>query len=161
MIKNKNLLFALKILLLIILFLSALYFENAYRQRLIGLIVIFVLFLVNNISKYFLKDHNKLFLLFFLDILLIYMMESNSRLLINYFFHSFYIITFLEASLILPLKKGLIVGIITVIISMIKYGYLIYYKFNLSNVSQIVFLSSIFLQSPYFKTNINTYVLSS
>jgi hypothetical protein len=61
MIKNKNLLFALKILLLIILFLSALYFENAYRQRLIGLIVIFVLFLVNNISKYFLKDHNKLF----------------------------------------------------------------------------------------------------
>ena len=33
MIKNKNLLFALKILLLIILFLSALYFENAYRQR--------------------------------------------------------------------------------------------------------------------------------
>jgi signal transduction histidine kinase len=143
MIKNKNLLFALKILLLIILFLSALYFENAYRQRLIGLIVIFVLFLVNNISKYFLKDHNKLFLLFFLDILLIYMMESNSRLLINFFFHSFYIITFLEASLILPLKKGLIVGIITVIISMIKYGYLIYYKFNLSNVSQMVFFLTV------------------
>jgi hypothetical protein len=90
MIKNKNLLFALKILLLIILFLSALYFENAYRQRLIGLIVIFVLFLVNNISKYFLKDHNKLFLLFFLDILLIYMMESNSRLLTSANIHRKY-----------------------------------------------------------------------
>ena len=143
MIKNRNLLFTLKILLLIILFSSALYFENAYRQRLIVLMVIFVLFLANNIYKYFQKDQKKLFLLFFVDIALIYMMESNSRLLINYFFHSFYIIVFLEASLLLPIKKGLTVGIITVIISMIKYGYLIYYKFNLSNVSQMVFFLTV------------------
>lgn len=143
MIKNKNLLFMLKILLLIILFSSALYFENAYRQRLIVLILIFVLFLVNNVSKYFLKDQNKLFLLFFADIALIYMMEYSSRLLINYFFHTFYIIVFLEASLLLPPKKGLTVGIITVIISMIKYGYLVYYKFNLSNVSQMVFFLTV------------------
>jgi len=105
--------------------------------------VIFVLFLANNIYKYFQKDQKKLFLLFFVDIALIYMMESNSRLLINYFFHSFYIIVFLEASLLLPIKKGLTVGIITVIISMIKYGYLIYYKFNLSNVSQMVFFLTV------------------
>lgn len=143
MIKNKNLLFMLKILLLIILFSSALYFENAYRQRLIVLILIFVLFLVNNVSKYFLKDQNKLFLLFFADIALIYMMEYSSRLLINYFFHTFYIIVFLEASLLLPPKKGLTVGIITVIISIIKYGYLVYYKFNLSNVSQMVFFLTV------------------
>ena len=139
MIKNKNFLFTLKILLLIILFLLALYFENAYQQRLIVLIVIFVFFLANNIFKCCVKDQNKLFLLFFVDIALIYILESNSRLLINYFFHSFYIIIFLEASLLLPLKKGITVGIVTIIISMIKYAYLIYYKFNLSNVSQMVF----------------------
>ena len=139
MIKNKNLLFVIKILILIILFLSALYFENAHQQRLIVLIVIFVLFLINNAAKYFLKAQNKLFILFLVDIALIYILETNSRLLINYFFHSFYIIIFLEASLLLPLKKGITIGIITVIISMIKYAYLIYYKFNLSNVSQMVF----------------------
>jgi signal transduction histidine kinase len=139
MIKNKNLLFVIKILILIILFLSALYFENAHQQRLIVLIVIFVFFLINNAAKYFLKAQNKLFILFLVDIALIYILETNSRLLINYFFHSFYIIIFLEASLLLPLKKGITIGIITVIISMIKYAYLIYYKFNLSNVSQMVF----------------------
>ena len=137
--KNKKLLFFLKIIITIILFLSALYFENAHQQRLIVLILIFVLFLVNNTAKYRFKAQNKFFILFFIDIALIYLMETNSRLLINYFFHSFYIIIFLEASLILPLKKGITIGIITVIISMIKYVYLIYYKFNLSNVSQMVF----------------------
>ncbi|NLK64213.1 MAG: sensor histidine kinase [Tissierellia bacterium] len=137
--KNKKLLFFLKIIITIILFLSALYFENAHQQRLIVLILIFVLFLVNNTAKYRFKAQNKFFILFFIDIALIYLMETNSRLLINYFFHSFYIIIFLEASLLLPLKKGITIGIITVIISMIKYIYLIYYKFNLSNVSQMVF----------------------
>ena len=139
MIKNKNFLFILKILILIILFLSAIYFENAHHQRLIVLIVIFALFLSNNVVKYYIKDQNKLFILFFVDIALIYILETNSRLLINYFFHSFYIIIFLEASFLLPLKKGITIGIVTVIISMIKYAYLIYYKFNLSNVSQMVF----------------------
>ncbi len=139
MIKNKKYLYGLKIIVLIILFLSALYFENTQEERLIVLVLIFVFFLANNISKYFIKNQNKLFILFLIDIGLIYILESNSRLLINYFFHSFYIIIFLEASLTLQLKKGLIIGIITVIISMIKYIYLVYYKFNLANVSQMLF----------------------
>ena len=139
MIKNKKLLNIIKVIIFILLFLSALYFENAHQQRLIVLIVIFALFLVNNITKYYIKTQNKLFMSFLIDIVLIYGLEFNSRLLINYFFHSFYIIIFLEASLLLQLKKGITVGIITVIISMIKYAYLIYYKFNLSNVSQMLF----------------------
>ena len=42
--KNKKLLYILKIIMFIILFLSALYFENAHQQRMIALIIIFVLF---------------------------------------------------------------------------------------------------------------------
>ena len=139
MIKNKKLLNIIKVIIFILLFLSALYFENAHQQRLIALIVIFALFLVNNITKYYINIQNKLFLVFLIDIALIYGLESNSRLLINYFFHSFYIIIFLEASLSLVLKKGITIGIITVFMSMVKYAYLIYYKFNLSNVSQMFF----------------------
>jgi signal transduction histidine kinase len=66
-------------------------------------------------------------------------MELNSRLLINYLFHSFYIIVLLEASLTLELAKGIILGSLIVLVSMIKYIYLIYYKFNLSNMSQMMF----------------------
>lgn len=139
MIKNKNHLYFIKVIIFILLFLSALYFENAHQQRLIVLIIIFMVFLTNNIAKYYIKTQDKLFILFLIDAALIYMLESNSRLLINYFFHSFYIIIFLEASLLLQLKKGITIGIITVVISMIKYVYLIYYKFNLSNVSQMLF----------------------
>jgi signal transduction histidine kinase len=138
-IKNKKLLYTIKITVLLILFFSSLYFENAHQQRLIMLIIIFILFLACNTAKYYIKSQNKLFLLFLIDIALIYGLESNSRLLINYFFHSFYVIIFLEASLTLQLKKGITIGVITLIISMIKYAYLIYYKFNLSNVSQMLF----------------------
>lgn len=86
------------------------------------------------------RNNSNLFLGSFLfDILLVFLLEQNSRLLINYFFHSFYIIIVLESSLLLDLKKGLSIGVITVIVSVIKYAYLIYYKFNLSSVSQMAF----------------------
>ncbi|HOA20545.1 MAG TPA: hypothetical protein PKH42_08665, partial [Sedimentibacter sp.] len=55
MMKTKNILYFLKFNITIILFLSALYFENAHQPRLIVLMVIFVLFLANNIAKYRLK----------------------------------------------------------------------------------------------------------
>lgn len=80
-----------------------------------------------------------LYLSFYLDILLIFLMEQNSRLLINYFFHSFYLIVLLEATLILNLKKGLAVATAAVLVSMVKYGFLIYYKPNLASVSQMGF----------------------
>ncbi|MGB4438888.1 MAG: sensor histidine kinase [Sedimentibacter sp.] len=137
---NKKLLYILKIIILSILFFAALYFENAQQQRLYLLIIIFTLFIVNNIGKYFINNQSKLyFMSFILDAALIYAFESYSRLLINYFFHSFYIIILLEASLTLKQKDGLIIGILTVLISMIKYIYLIYYKFNMSNLSQMLF----------------------
>lgn len=139
MIKNKKLLYTIKLTILLILFFSSLYFENAQHNRLIVLVSVFLLFLINNIVKYHFKNQNKLFILFIFDAVLIYLLEFNSRLLINYFFHSLYIIVFLEASLTLQLKKGITIGAITIVISMIKYAYLIYYKFNLSNVSQMLF----------------------
>jgi signal transduction histidine kinase len=69
----------------------------------------------------------------------VFTLEINSRLLINYFFHSFYIVILLEAALTLSLKSGIIIGAAAVLVSLIKYVYLIYYKFNLSNVSQLAF----------------------
>lgn len=138
--KNKKFLYVLKIIIFSILFFTALYFESAQQQRLYVLTGIFVVFLANNIGKYYIKNQRKLyFMSFILDAALIYAMESYSRLLINYFFHSFYIVVLLEASITLEQRKGIIIGTVTVLISMIKYVYLIYYKFNMSNISQMLF----------------------
>ncbi|MGD9568099.1 MAG: sensor histidine kinase [Sedimentibacter sp.] len=140
MIINKKIFFLTKAIVLTILFLSALYFENAQQQRLLVLIFIFFLFISNNIYKYFSKKESKIFsILFIIDLMLIYILELNSRLLINYFLHSFYIIILLESSISLETKKGIIIGIACIIVSMIKFIYLIYYKFNLLNISQMVF----------------------
>jgi len=45
----------------------------------------------------------------------------------------------LEAALSLNLKRGIIIGAAAVLVSLIKYGYLIYYKFNMANISQMAF----------------------
>lgn len=140
MIKDKRLLYLLKLIVSMFLFLGALYFENPQQIRLYILVVVFLLYLTTGFVKAFLKKENKLYIIFFiLDIAFIYIMEYNSRLLINYFFHSFYIIVLLEASLTLGFKNGILIGIFTLSVSMIKYVYLIYYKFNYSNVSQLSF----------------------
>lgn len=140
MINNKRFIYIIKTVILTILFISALYFENAQQQRLLVLIAVFLCFMVSNITKYFIDTKNKLYsILFIVDLILIHILEFNSRLLINYFLHSFYIIVLMESSVTLSLKKGIIIGIVTVLVSMIKFIYLAYYKFNFLNISQLVF----------------------
>lgn len=137
---KKRLLYLLKTVILLILFCTAVYFENAQQQRLFLLVGIFVLYWAAGFGRGIINRGSKLYYLsFLLDIALVYALEYNSRLLINYFFHSFYIIILLESSLLLGLRKGMAVGAAAVLVSLIKYIYLIYYKFNLSNVSQLAF----------------------
>jgi signal transduction histidine kinase len=130
----------IKAVVLTILFCTAVYFENAQQQRLLVLVAVFVLYLALGFARSFIQaDGTGYFISFFADIALVYILEFNSRLLINYFLHSFYIIILLEAALTLGLRRGAVIGAFAVIISLIKYIYLIYYKFNFSNVSQLAF----------------------
>ncbi|HBV67096.1 MAG TPA: hypothetical protein DEF04_02115 [Clostridiales bacterium] len=134
----------LKILTLSILFILAAYFENAQQQRLFTLILVFSLLIANNILKYFVNEKRRFyFVLFAVDLALIYILETNSRLLINYFLHSFYIIILFEAAVTLEIKHGIIIGIADVLVSMVKFIYLTYFRFNLSSISQMVFFFTI------------------
>lgn len=138
--KERRLLYLLKIIILTILFYASVCFESAQRQRLYVLVVVFVLYLAVGYLRCLIKHSSILFCLsFVLDIALVYILEHNSRLLINYFFHSFYIIILLEGILSLGFRSGMAVGTAAVLVSLIKYGYLIYYRFNLSSVSQMAF----------------------
>lgn len=138
--REKRLLYLIKFILAAALFCGAVYFENAQQQRVFLLVLIFALYLAAGMSRCLISQSKLYFYLsFYLDITLVFLMEQNSRLLINYFFHSFYIIILLEAALSLNLRRGITVGAAAVFVSMIKYGYLIYYKFNLANISQMAF----------------------
>lgn len=138
--EEKKLYYFLKFMLSVVLFVSAVSFENAQQERLILLVILFAVFLCSGLARCFLKQAQfSFYLTFYLDIALVFIMEQNSRLLINYFFHSFYIIILLEAALSLNLKRGILIGAAAVLVSLIKYGYLIYYKFNMANISQMAF----------------------
>jgi len=138
--KKRRLFYTIKTMLLIILFCSAVYFENAQQQRLFILIAVFLVYLAVGLGRLKSGPAGRWYSLSFAaDIALVFALEYNSRLLINYFFHSFYIFILLEAALTLPLKRGIAIGAASVLVSLIKYAYLIYYKFNLSNVSQLAF----------------------
>jgi signal transduction histidine kinase len=137
--KRKWLFFIIKAILLSVLFCSALYFENTQQQRLSVLVSVFLLYLAVGFVRVRTGSSSWYHLSFIADIALVLFLETNSRLLINYFFHSFYIVILLEAALTLPFKRGIAIGSATVLVSLIKYVYLIYYKFNLSNVSQLAF----------------------
>lgn len=138
--KGRRAFYIIKAILLTLLFCTALHFENAQTQRLYVLVFIFAFYLAVGFGRGLIKrDKNLYCLSFILDIALVYILEYNSRLLINYFFHSFYIAILFESSLFLGLRNGIIIGAVTVLVSLIKYIYLIYYNFNLSNVSQLAF----------------------
>lgn len=138
--KRKRLLYIARTIILTILFCAAVYFENAQQQRLLILMALFGLFIAAGLFRLRAGYESKWYAASFIaDLLLVFSLEYNSRLLINYFFHSFYIFILLEAALTLPLKRGIAIGSASVLVSLIKYVYLIYYKFNLSNVSQLAF----------------------
>ena len=137
---DKKAAFILKVFAFLVLFCGAVYFENAQRQRLILLTAIFVLFMVNGFVRSRVGSAKLYYYLsFYLDIAFIFALEENSRLLINYFFHFFYILILLEAVWSLQLKRGLTFGAVALLVSMIKYGMLVYYKFNFANLSQMAF----------------------
>ncbi|NYB75409.1 sensor histidine kinase [Sedimentibacter hydroxybenzoicus DSM 7310] len=139
MIKDKKLFYITKTIIITLLFLAALYFENAQQQRLAVLISIFLVLIINSSIKYFIKNKTVYFILFILDSILIFLLEQNFRLLVNYFLHSFYIIILIEASITLSIGEGIIAGTVASVFSMIKFIYLVYFKFNISSFSQFIF----------------------
>ncbi|SHH75073.1 Signal transduction histidine kinase [Caloranaerobacter azorensis DSM 13643] len=142
--KNFKVFMLIKILVLIPIFYTAIYFENTFSKRFYTIILIFIVYMILGVIRRKLcNKYSTLFMSFFIDILLIFFLEYNSRFLINYFLHSFYIVIILEASLTLKRDRSLIVGIVAVLISLIKSIMLIYYKSNLANISEMAFFALI------------------
>lgn len=143
-INKKNIINIVKILLVLLILAVAIKYENASNKRLIVLLATGALYLlIGVIRNYFVKNNCIYTFLFIADIALIFALEYNSKYVINYFFHSLYILILFEAALTLSRKNSLIIGIVTVIASLIKYFILLYYNSNLSNVSEMAFFTLI------------------
>lgn len=130
----------IKVVFLVLIFYMAVYFENALGNRLYILVAIFTTYIGIGLLRSFMSHDSKLLSWSFLiDIALVYLLEHNSRFIINYFFHSFYIVILLEVSLTLKRDKSLVISVISVGVSLVKYVALISYKSNLANLSQLAF----------------------
>lgn len=138
--RRRGLFNLIKTIFLLLLFYLAVYFENASENRLYVLVAIFTAYIILGvIRRFFYHKSTLLCLSFLVDIALVFFLEHNSRFLINYFFHSFYIVILLEVSLTLKRDKSLVISIITVGVSLVKYILLISYNDNLANLSQMAF----------------------
>lgn len=140
--KNKSLIVfhLMKILVMSLIFSGAVIFENAQGERFHIILTVFVVYLLIGIIRNSLFKDKKLYkYTFLIDIALIYFLEHQSRYLISYFYHSFYIAIIIEAAFMLKRKESLYVGVLTVIVSLVKYFMLLYYKYSIGNLSQIVF----------------------
>ncbi len=134
----------IKLLLSLSLFLLAINFEKASNERLKVLLGIFACyFLLGILRKVLIKKRIVYIVSFIIEIILIYTIEYNSRFLINYFYHLLYILTLIDISINLKRKNSIVIGIILVTVSLIKYVFLVYYELNLSNISEMAFFTLI------------------
>ena len=143
MFENQKKFYLLKILIVSILFYGAIIYENISIQRLYIFIGIFFLYLAMSFIRSKIKNEKIMTLSFLIDVMLVFSVEYYSRYLINYFFHFFYVLILIESSMILSRKRSLILGAVVILVSMIKYIILLYYKANLGNISQMLFFALI------------------
>ncbi|MDR7869849.1 MAG: sensor histidine kinase [Tissierellaceae bacterium] len=137
----------IKMPLILILFIAALNFENAQRTRAFLYVLLFVIYLISGIIRYYSGNKNISLASFIIEIIIIYLFEYNSRYQVNYIFHLFYYISLLEIPLFLVNKHSLVMSIISIITSSIKFINLIYFKPGFGNITQggLFLLTGVFI----------------
>ena len=136
MLNNRKQLLILKTFFTLILFFAALSYEGAQKTRTIIYVILFIAYLLLNLWRYYSTDKKLTLFTFLLELSIIYIFEYNSRYQVNYIFHLFYFLILLEIPIRFNKKQSLIVSILTVIISNIKFVMLLYLKPSFGNISQ-------------------------
>lgn len=141
-----NKLIYIKLILMLVLFLAALNYENAQKIRTVLYIVLFMAYLFINILRHKSKSKSLISIFYIGEIGLIYLFEYYSRYQVNYIFHLFYYLTLLEIPLFLGRKESLALSIGAIIVSSIKFISLVLLKPSFGNISQ----SGLFLLTGVF-----------
>lgn len=128
----------LKPLITILLFFLALSFENASNERSAILILVFTIYIAVGFIRN--RYYNSKPWVFLLDILLILILEYHSKYLINYFFHSLYIVTIIEVVIFLKERKWAnIIAAIIAVVGLGKFFYAAVYMINAKTIAELLF----------------------
>ncbi|WP_449240534.1 sensor histidine kinase [Desulfoscipio gibsoniae] len=122
-------------------FVGAMILESPGPNRLATLLVLFALLLgwahIRDLPR--INGHRLIHLTSVVDLTLIFLIEMNSRFIINYYFHAFYLVLIVTSGLLLPRRPGLILMVITFLVSMVKFVELAAITGMPSNLSLTVF----------------------
>lgn len=131
----------IKLLLISAVFIIAVFIERPSQGRLTFILTIFITLLLWNIYRSLLLKESlrQSIYPYIVDLVLIFLLEYNSRFVVNYFFHSFYLVVIAETGLILKGRQTIKFGAILALVSMYKFISLYSYNNFLSSVSQFLF----------------------
>ncbi len=129
-----------KLVASILILIFALNFEKALGFRFYYFIILGAGYLLVTLLRVFiLKNKLYIFISFFLEILIIFIIENISRYIINYPIHLLYIITFIEAVVLLKRKRLIYFGASMFILSSYKFVSQIVLSRSYSKIGESVF----------------------
>ncbi|MFZ7119985.1 MAG: sensor histidine kinase [Eubacteriaceae bacterium] len=131
-------------ILIAIIFLLAIQYENAINIRLLILITTIILIFICNIIQYiFFKEQKHYIIIYLLKILFVFLLEYNSRYVTNYAFHVYYSIFLVDLAIFLTLKNYIWMGLVLTFVSIIKYINKLSLESNFSVFSEVIFFALI------------------
>ncbi len=134
----------LQLALLIVTFIPALMLENAGKDRLTILIVLFVLLNLWMVCREFLIKKYVAYS-FIIDILLLIFMEYNSKYIVNYYFSIYYFLIVISIGILLSQRESLVTTSIVFFVSMIKFARLLVQGFSYASFSYAIFYALSFI----------------
>lgn len=127
-----------KTVILTLIFIFALYFENAAYNRTIIIIGLFIVYLIWQFSINRLRSRKPYS--FVVDGLIIFLLEYYSRYLINYSFHFFYIVIIVDIGISLERRRDInAVSVFITITSLSKYVYAMYMIPSGKSIAELFF----------------------
>ncbi|WP_048600411.1 sensor histidine kinase [Rubeoparvulum massiliense] len=128
--------------ILILLFITAISFEQAVSSRLLSMIGIFLLWQI----WILLRTHGRHRPWhFWIDGIFLLLLEGQSQYAVNYWLHSMFAMIFLEAGLSLWRNRDVWCLIPLVMMAMWKFAYQLYYLWNARSISEFLFNLATFL----------------
>lgn len=127
----------LKTILSLLFFMVAVLFEGASHERLALLLGLFAAYLAwTYIRVGWENSHPWLYLL---DVVFLYCLEYQSKFLVNYFFHSLYVLAIVEVGLALEQRPANLLNACLAGVSMLKFGWRLFNAFHAGTVAEFLF----------------------
>jgi len=117
------------------------FYESPHADRQTMLLAISLAFLISILIMLFktLKNHMVRLAIVILTILAIAYLEYYAKYAVDYFYHSLYIVLIIYVLVFFDKKEGIIIAVVTTIVSYIKFAQMLWIQPNIGNLSLFIF----------------------